>query len=172
MTEHMPDILTALLAFGGALLGSGLATRHQKKDRKQRLAMAALPKRLKVAQQAYTLWYMLVQKAFHGLAEHKSFEEERKWWRENCLYLDQEARDAFWDSIIAAENYGGVAINAMLPPYNFMEEDKQRRESLEKETKQKLLKFGKIIQDSVELHSWNKEERTIDPTAEKETAND
>ena len=130
--------------------------------------MAALPKRMRVAQEAFTRWYLMVIKATSALAEQKSFEEERKWWRENCLYLDSDAREVFWDSIIAAEGYGPIAIRAnftrLSTTYTQRVEEEKAREECEK-LRQQLLKFGRTIQAIVDVPSWN-EERIINPIVE------
>lgn len=73
-----------------------------------RLKLAAFDKRLDVYQQAYTLWLQL-RRSVHN--KEKNFEkviECRKWWENNCIYLDAESRNDFISSIQAAALYSDL----------------------------------------------------------------
>ena len=65
-------------------------------DRKaaQALRTACLDRRLQAHQEAYTLWLGLFR-SVHGTGLGNHVTKCQQWWDENCLYLDQGARQAF-----------------------------------------------------------------------------
>jgi len=88
--------------FLGVLFGAIITGAFQywvsSEERKSSLRMAALEKRLAVHQEAYSLWIEL------------KFSQDRlkvaahcqEWWDKNCLYLSQDAREAFRKAYFAA----------------------------------------------------------------------
>ena len=58
------------------------------------LRVAAIDKRLQAHQEAFTLWRKLVGVLWNGDV-NSVVEECQRWWDENCLYLEPEARNAF-----------------------------------------------------------------------------
>lgn len=68
---------------------------------KNQLRLAALDRRLEAHQQAYGLWRKVIRTVHHEDAAQTVFECQ-EWWDKNCLYLSEEARDAFQRSYSAA----------------------------------------------------------------------
>ncbi|MBT2333649.1 hypothetical protein J7E49_06990 [Variovorax paradoxus] len=89
----------------GVKIGYAMISEHFKAE--HQLRIAALDKRLQAAQEAYTLWRQLVEKA-HGEDAGWAVLECQGWWDQNCLYLDEAARDAFSQSIFSAGGHRGL----------------------------------------------------------------
>lgn len=70
-------------------------------NRRHRLRMAALERRLEAHQQAYALWWELLRKV-HKEEIGDLVMECEDWWVKNCLYLDAEGRQAFKTAVQAA----------------------------------------------------------------------
>ena len=106
LTPVLLVLLPALLGLLGVVLGAKLTLRHQEKlaslDRKHRLSVAALEKRLEAHQTAYALWWKL-HGALHGSELSQVVYECQEWWKSNCLYLEREARQAFHGAYHAAD---------------------------------------------------------------------
>ena len=58
------------------------------------LRMAAIDKRLQAHQEAFALWRKLMA-GVHTDKVHDAVMECQSWWEKNCLYLGEEARNAF-----------------------------------------------------------------------------
>lgn len=75
---------------------------------KQQLRLAAIDERLRIHQQAYSLWKKLVSNV------HKSNEianvviECHTWWINNCLYLAPKARESLQKAIFCAANHKDI----------------------------------------------------------------
>lgn len=61
-----------------------------------KLKMAALDKRLEAHQQAYRLWRELIFTAHDKEKVSDVVVKCQSWWNNNCLYLDEKSRDAFY----------------------------------------------------------------------------
>lgn len=125
--------------------------------REHQLRLAAIEQRLQKHQQAFALWRKLVAST-HGPEITDSVSECQKWWNENCLYLEAEARKAFvqaytaahihrellshgtpsdevmknWDLIVRAGN--AITTGVELPPINVLEMEKTLVATLAKES--------------------------------------
>lgn len=140
--------LDAVIAFMGVLVG-GLITGFVQywisdADRKQRLRLAALDKRLQTAQDAYSLWFQLRRLPRPTPSMSKSvvkvLHDCQKWWEKNSLYLTPEARSAFRDAYHAADNLAHARQNGT---------SWQEMEKLNSE----IERAGSIIEESVFLPS-------------------
>ena len=106
-------LLEIILPCAAALVGASIgavasiyATRsiiekdikQQRLDRKHRLSMAAIDKRLTVHQEAFTLWNE-AWRTVHGPQDKISaaIYKARQWWAKNCLYLEPSVNEAFLD---------------------------------------------------------------------------
>lgn len=95
----------AVSGFIGVLAGGAIAGAIQYgisvADREHQLRTAALERRLQAHQEAYALWRRLIfstsQEDLYALIRKSAL-----WWDDNCLYLDPEARRAFYRAINAA----------------------------------------------------------------------
>lgn len=74
-------------------------------DRKQQLRLAALEKRLRAHQEAYTLWRHLLFADGRGEDIYDVALQCQEWWEANCLYLSAEARRAFCVAYLSAVDY-------------------------------------------------------------------
>jgi hypothetical protein len=85
------------------LIHEQTATREASQRRHQ-LSMAALDKRLQVHQTAYSLWRQMM---FHATEENSSafFERCQTWWEKHCLYLSEDAENAFMAALHMARMY-------------------------------------------------------------------
>lgn len=72
------------------------------------LRSAALDKRLEAHQHAYSLWRQLMGSLFNGEVNAVA-SECHKWWSTNCLYLDADARKAFFDAFSRAPRHSVLA---------------------------------------------------------------
>ena len=61
------------------------------------MRMASIGKRLEAHQKAYALWRKLATKV-HQQGAAEIIEECQEWWPNNCLYLDKDSREAFYDA--------------------------------------------------------------------------
>jgi hypothetical protein len=101
----MSDLVTgALLALGGGLVGSLATIAIARASRKDILRLAAVERRLQAHQEAYALWFELLN-ALHGPECHNVVVKCQAWWKQNCLYLDPKSRRAFWNGSIDAALY-------------------------------------------------------------------
>ena len=89
----------ALVAFIGVLVGSLISSFVQyamsEANMRQQLRLAALDKRLQVAQEAMTLWNRLRTANEKEADELNVLQDCKHWWDTNSLYLTAEARNAF-----------------------------------------------------------------------------
>ena len=101
----------AAFGFMGIIIGSGISATTSwlasRENRKQHWEMAAIDKRLEVHQEAYALWTQIVAAVHHeNIGEVVGKGEE--WWKNNCLYLDAESRNAFKNCLFSAMIHGDV----------------------------------------------------------------
>jgi hypothetical protein len=73
-------------------------------SREHQLRLAALDRRLDAHQQAFALWRRL-NAAMYTERLDGVVSECQKWWDNNCLYLDSQAREAFGRAYQAAHNH-------------------------------------------------------------------
>jgi hypothetical protein len=74
-------------------------------SQQHQMRLAVLEERFRAHQQAYTL----CRELFHAVHTERITDAVIKsqiWWEENCLYLDADAREAFWRGIRAAGLHG------------------------------------------------------------------
>ena len=78
-------------------------------EHRNRLRLAALPKRLDAHQEAYTRWLDLKALLIGGNAQvaHDCLD----WWESNCLYLSPKASEAFFAACHAAGTYHNLIYN-------------------------------------------------------------
>lgn len=99
----------AIIGFVGIIIGALISTASQSWisyfNRKNALRLAAIDRRLSTHQEAYTLWRKLNSNLFDKQKIHNVVAECQDWWDKNCLYLDPEARMAFYRAYISANNH-------------------------------------------------------------------
>src|SRR5437660_7577904 len=98
-------IIGALLALFGALVGSLVTGQIARANRKDLLRLAAVEKRLDAHQEAYALWYHLLNALHDRDRVHDAAVECQEWWKKHCLYLDPKSRRAFREGTIDAALY-------------------------------------------------------------------
>ena len=131
---------------------------QREKDRKQQLALAALSERLAAHQKAFALWYRM-QNLIHDKDHDKIWNavvEAQEWWVDHCLYLVREARDAFIDSIHAAEQHRAL-VNAWQQQAQMGYDATEAIESMN-ENWRTYTKFGSIVQDCVDFPGFGQKE--------------
>ena len=69
------------------------------------LKMAALDTRLQKHQEAYTLWRNLLFNLRNDDELYSSIDKCQKFWEENCLYLTDEVRKAYYTAFILAGDF-------------------------------------------------------------------
>jgi hypothetical protein len=104
------------------------------------LRLAVVEQRFQKHQEAHTLWLKLVSHV-HSEDNTKTVMECQKWWRENSLYLDKEARTAFIHATNAAFNH---------PSFLKSPRDKNYRKFIE-ENWSDIMKAGALIESAVNL---------------------
>ena len=129
--------------------------RHQNKlaieqgTHRHQLRLAALERRLVAHQQAYTRWWQL--RFLINRDEDKLFnfaDECQEWWTQNCLFLEAEAREAFYDAIDQA------FIHARLVTYGSVSEEVKKR------SWEVISRAGPLLVKAVELPVINADEET------------
>ena len=73
---------------------------------RQQMRMASIDRRLQAHQEAFALWRRLY-KDVHTERVGETIGECERWWSNNCLYLEHEAREAFSDAWWAASHHKG-----------------------------------------------------------------
>jgi len=74
-------------------------------SQQHQMRLAVLEERFRAHQQAYTL----CRELFHAVHTERITDaviKAQDWWEQNCLYLDEDAREAFWRGIRAAGLHG------------------------------------------------------------------
>ena len=147
LLRNMPS--DAIIAFLGVLLGGLISGFIQysmsEANRKQRLRLAALDKRLETAQEAYTLWRRLCRlphpdEPDDGTPVEDILRNCRDWWETHSLFLTAEARNAFWKALNAA-----MELAVLRSSHSDWKDLKVAYEDIEQ--------AGKIIEESVFLPS-------------------
>ena len=159
--------LDTILPFAGVLLGAiiGAAgaiyttrsiirkdTGQQRLDRKLRLSMAALDKRLAVHQEAFVRWNEIVM-VIRGGNIHNKIREAEQWWIENCLYLDSNVNEAFTQFLEEAQ-YHYYATQVYRSDVD-KGADTAESERVLKENENKIAKVGHVIFAACELPSFS-----------------
>jgi hypothetical protein len=90
-----------------------LAHQHQliveQGTRRHQLRLAALDRRLDAHQEAYARWRELIFLTNGDESKLHDFAVEcQQWWTQNCLFLEAEARNAFYEAIQEAPKHGGL----------------------------------------------------------------
>jgi hypothetical protein len=101
-----PETIAALI---GAIVGAGITAGVQwitsERGFRHQLRMAAIEKRLAAHQKAYSLWRELKHNAHDSKTIGDVVLRCQDWWEKNCLYLEPEAREAFFKAYIAAHSH-------------------------------------------------------------------
>lgn len=118
----------------------------EQQTRKHQLKLAALEKRLEVHQEAYTHWRKLLLAVPAKDTEKLKVvvSECQNWWKDNCLFLTAEAREAFQDAYHRAEKH---------PDYV-----QERRRKQVKDNWAAIQRVGEVIVKGVELPSLGERE--------------
>jgi hypothetical protein len=74
-------------------------------SQQHQMRLAVLEQRFRAHQQAYALCRELFH-AVHTEAITDAVIKAQDWWEQNCLYLDADAREAFWRGIRASGLHG------------------------------------------------------------------
>lgn len=72
---------------------------------KTQLSLAAIDKRLEVHQEAFILWRKLFKVVHNVEKMHQIALECMDFWEKNCLYLSEEASNAFVHAVMAAQDH-------------------------------------------------------------------
>lgn len=95
----------AIIALIGIGIGYFISIEKIKYERSYRYYFAALDQKLKAHQEAYNLSRGLPEAAHKSLTNHSFTTKCEKWYGENCLYLEPEARDAFFKAFRKTMDY-------------------------------------------------------------------
>ena len=98
-------IISSVMGFIGVLIGSFITIRNLKKNRSDKYLLAALDLKLKAHQEAYELSCDLPSAAHKSEGINPHLQKCEDWFRKNCLYLEPEARDAFFTAFRTASIY-------------------------------------------------------------------
>ncbi len=98
-------IISSTSGLLGVLIGSYITTKNLKRDRSDKYLLAALDNKLKAHQQAYELSCYLPSVAHKSENNNTHIKKCDDWYRNNCLYLESEARLAFFNAIRTAADY-------------------------------------------------------------------
>ena len=98
-------IISSIAGIVGIIIGSYITLKKFKYERSYRYFFAALDQKLKAHQEAYNLAWDLPSAAHKSENDISFTQKYEKWYRENCLYLEPEARDAFFKAYRTAAIY-------------------------------------------------------------------
>lgn len=152
----MWDIIVALI-IGAAIpiITQRIQSKEKKQyfelERKEKLKLVAIEKRLEAHQQALRHWYDLktiIHSADNDPHKIEVLESARKFWYSNSLYLEKETRTKFQDVYWIISNY-----HMWLQMYREMPQGKEKEEHYKFYMQQwnDFHKLFEIIQKEVEL---------------------
>ena len=98
-------IISSVAGLIGVLAGSYITIKNLRKDRSDKYLLAALDSKLKAHQQAYELTCYLPSAAHKSENDTTHIQKCEEWYRKNCLYLESEARLAFFNAVRTAADY-------------------------------------------------------------------
>lgn len=102
-----PTIISSLPVIIGVGVGSFITWKIFTRERADKYILAALDQKIKAHQEAFDLCWDLPSCA-HNLTKseaQKHLENCKNWYRKNCLYLEPEARKAFYTAYQNAQSY-------------------------------------------------------------------
>lgn len=103
---HLILLLIALISTGTTLYTSRMngALQHQlsQQEEHRALKLAALDKRLEVHQNAWTMWNELLFNLSNPEDLYKASTKAARWFTLNNLYLESNAREAFYSAYMSA----------------------------------------------------------------------
>lgn len=140
----MKDLLLIVIPLSAAIIGAAgtllgvlitLIVQYWLAQRQQRdhFRLAALDKRLQVAQEAFELWRKLLSSLGNDAAREDAIMRCHQWWCQNCLYLSKEVRHEFYFSFISADMADNENLDVRLP------------------VRKRIFKLGELIEKSVGL---------------------
>ena len=132
-------IISSVAGLFGVLIGAYITIRNLKKDRSDKYLLAGLESKLKAHQEAYELACLLPSAAHNSENGNTQINKCEEWYRKNCLYLEPDARIAFFKAIQTAANY-----------YLYLHEWRAKNDSTELEKKwAKIIGVKSIIESNV-----------------------
>lgn len=135
------------IAFIGVIIGGGIPASvtwlTSRENRKQQWALAALDKRLQIAQEAFTHWVPVKNSVYTDDLQGR-LQAAQEWQIENCLYLDEPSRRAFLQSLSAASLHKSL-VDESTKPW-----DDGYVKSI-KDNWDRIVSAGQIIMESVDL---------------------
>lgn len=98
-----PEPLVGLLGVAtGAFISEFSHRQYARDERRHKLRMAALDKRLQAHQEAFSLWRKILADMGDSSKIGETVDRCQEWWDNNCLYLTSEARQAFVRAYLSA----------------------------------------------------------------------
>jgi len=165
MNEFIKEVFGVITPYIGVLVGSGitvliffLSKRHQEKifslERKDKMKLIAIEKRLEAHQQALVHWYSLRD------VIHNYDDDDRKkvvnsafdFWYSKCLYLEKQTRDKFYEAASIVDRY---PMNLRLFREAIDETERKSMSNLLNEQWNKFHDLHPIIFSEVELEPIN-----------------
>ena len=98
-------LITAISGIIGVIIGAYITLKKFKHERKDKYLFAALDQKLKAHQEAYNLAWDLPSAAHRSENDDSYLKKCEKWFRENSLYLEPDAREAFFKAYRTAWIY-------------------------------------------------------------------
>ncbi|MBI4192850.1 MAG: hypothetical protein HY525_20245 [Betaproteobacteria bacterium] len=140
----------------GVLIGAGISATTSillaRENRHLQLATAALDKRLAAHQAAYALWWKIVGAVHHNDKIGDVVMEADDWWKNNCLYLDADSRQAFRACLMFAFNHKDLLGGPR----------SKEAAKLAEESWKEIMKPGQTLVEGVALPSLGKAEKPLD----------
>ncbi len=101
----LSTIIAALTALAGVSLGSFITWKIYTRDRLDKYTFAGLEDKIRIHQEAFDLCWDLPSTAHRSDEDDTYLIKCQDWYRKNCLYLEPEARKAFYAAYSNAWNY-------------------------------------------------------------------
>lgn len=96
----------SLLGLFGVVIGALVSefSHHQvaREERRHQLRLAALDRRLQAHQEAFSLWRQILKDIDDRARITQTVADCQEWWNNNCLYLTEDARQAFVQAYLLA----------------------------------------------------------------------
>jgi len=132
-------IISSATGLLGVLAGSYITIKKLRRDRSDKYLLAALDSKLEAHQQAYELACFLPSAAHKSENDNTHIQQCEEWYRKRCLYLESEARLAFFNAIRAAADY-----------YLYLSEWKRTGDAVELKKKwSQIIEVKSIIENNV-----------------------
>ena len=164
---------TAVVAFLGVILGAAISAIANivmaRAQHREELRRVVADDRFRAHQEAYEHWYKMKGVIHTPKSEvSAAVADAQDWWNKNNLYLDQPAREAFWQCMHLVDNYGLYYHQWRHATQHKEAEEADKAEKELREAWDKVMGTGDVLAKCVELPGLAGEEQEERPEPPEE----